>query len=52
MEEALELMLDPEVTLLPVVDGREVVGVVTRTDLVRLIEELESQNGENESAEQ
>lgn len=47
--DALELMLDPEVTLLPVVEGREVIGVVTRTDLVRLIEQLESQDDEAET---
>ncbi|MCS6825919.1 MAG: CBS domain-containing protein [Caldilinea sp.] len=41
LEEAMELMLDPKVTLLPVLDEGEVVGVVTRTDLVRLIEQLE-----------
>jgi CBS domain-containing protein len=52
VEDALEMMLDPEVTLLPVVEGREVVGVVTRTDLVHLIEELESQNGEDEATQE
>ncbi|HXF64665.1 MAG TPA: CBS domain-containing protein [Caldilineaceae bacterium] len=41
-EKALELMLDPEVTMLPVVENERVIGVVTRTDLVRLIETLES----------
>lgn len=41
LEHALELMLDPKVTMLPVLDGGKVVGVVTRTDLVRLIEQLE-----------
>ncbi len=51
VEDAIALMLDPEVTLLPVLNGREVLGVVTRTDLVRLIEELESQNGSTEDAE-
>jgi CBS domain-containing protein len=50
VEDALKMMLDPEVTLLPVVKGREVVGVVTRTDLVRLIEELESQNEEEDES--
>ncbi|MFN2203155.1 MAG: CBS domain-containing protein [Caldilineaceae bacterium] len=49
VEDALELMLDPEVTLLPVVRGREVIGVVTRTDLVRLIERLESQQEDGAS---
>jgi CBS domain-containing protein len=42
IEEALETMLNPEVTMLPVISGERVVGVVTRTDLVRLIETLEA----------
>lgn len=42
IHEALEMMLDPEITMLPVLEGDTLVGVVTRTDLVRLIEELES----------
>ena len=41
LEQAMELMLDPKVTMLPVLYNGEVVGVVTRTDLVRLIEKLE-----------
>ena len=49
VEDAIALMLDPEVTLLPVVENSAVVGVVTRTDLVRLIEKLESENGEEEN---
>ncbi|RIK57672.1 MAG: hypothetical protein DCC57_01595 [Chloroflexi bacterium] len=40
--EVLERMLDPEITMLPVLEGDTLVGVVTRTDLVRLIEALES----------
>ena len=40
--EALELMLDPEAVMLPVIEDEKVIGVVTRTDLVRLIERLES----------
>ena len=42
IDEALEIMLNPEVTMLPVVEGNRVIGVVTRTDLVRLIETLEA----------
>ena len=42
VEEALEIMLNPEVTMLPVVQATQVIGVVTRTDLVRLIETLEA----------
>jgi CBS domain-containing protein len=42
IEEALESMLSPEVTMLPVVEGGHVIGVVTRTDLLRLIESLEA----------
>jgi CBS domain-containing protein len=42
IEEALEAMLNPEVIMLPVVEQEQVIGVVTRTDLVRLIETLEA----------
>jgi CBS domain-containing protein len=42
IEEALEAMLNPEVTMLPVMENERVIGVVTRTDLVRLIEKLEA----------
>ena len=42
VEEALELMLDPETILLPVIVQDKLAGVLTRTDLVRLIEKLES----------
>lgn len=38
---AMELMSDPENSILPVLENDRVVGVVTRTDLVRLIERLE-----------
>jgi predicted transcriptional regulator len=38
---ALELMADPENSILPVLEGDRVVGVVSRTDLVRLIEQME-----------
>jgi CBS domain-containing protein/predicted enzyme related to lactoylglutathione lyase len=41
LEEAMEMMLDPQVTMLPVVDNDQVIGVVTRTNLVRLVERLE-----------
>ncbi|MBK8046616.1 MAG: CBS domain-containing protein [Anaerolineales bacterium] len=41
LEEVMELMLDPNVTVLPVVEGEQVVGIVTRNDIVRLIEQLE-----------
>ncbi len=46
--EALELMLDPETIMLPVLEGKKLVGVVTRTDLVQLIERLESAPDEGE----
>ena len=47
IDDALRTMLDPENFMLPVVDGGRVVGVVTRTDMVRMIEELEArENGE------
>jgi CBS domain-containing protein len=45
-DEALRLMLDAENFMLPVIDGGKVVGVVSRTDVVRLIERLESQGEE------
>jgi CBS domain-containing protein len=41
VEEAMEAMTNPENTLLPVVENGRVIGVVTRTDLVRLITRLE-----------
>ena len=41
MEKVMQIMLDPKVTLLPVIEHNQVIGVVTRTDLVRLIEQLE-----------
>lgn len=41
VEEAMEAMTNPENTLLPVVEKGRVIGVVTRTDLVRLITRLE-----------
>lgn len=41
LEQLLSLMAQPEITLLPVVEDERVIGVVTRTDLVRLIEQLE-----------
>ena len=41
VEEAMEAMTNPENTLLPVVENDRVIGVVTRTDLVRLITRLE-----------
>lgn len=42
VEEALEIMLHPENTMLPVLENDRLVGVITRTDLVRLIENLEA----------
>jgi CBS domain-containing protein len=50
IERALEAMLDPEVTLLPVIEDGRVIGVVTRTDLVRQIETLEAAPDEPPSA--
>jgi len=41
IEHAAELMIRPGHRYLPVVDKGKLVGIVTRTDLVRLIEELE-----------
>ena len=41
LETMMSLMERPEIVQLPVVEDERVVGVVTRTDLVRLIEKLE-----------
>lgn len=41
LEDLMRLMADAETILLPVMEAERVVGVVTRTDLVRLIEKLE-----------
>lgn len=41
VEGALELLAIPENTLLTILENEKVVGVVTRTDLVALIERLE-----------
>lgn len=41
LETIVEMMERPEIIQLPVVEEGRVIGVVTRTDLVRLIEQLE-----------
>ncbi len=41
ISEAMERMLDPEITMLAVVESGRVIGVVTRTDMIRVIEQLE-----------
>jgi CBS domain-containing protein len=41
LDTILALMSEPEVTMLPIVENDRVIGVVTRTDLVRLLEQLE-----------
>ena len=41
LEHAAELMVKPGHRSLPVVENGKLVGIVTRTDLVRVIEELE-----------
>jgi CBS domain-containing protein len=38
---AMERMLDPEITMLLVVENGQVIGVVTRTDMISVIEQLE-----------
>jgi len=40
-DEVMRRLLNPKLTLFPVIEGGRVVGVVTRTDVVRLIEQLE-----------
>ncbi len=47
VDAALDLLSNPEDMLLPVMEGEVVVGVVTRTHLVRLIEKLEGKLDEN-----
>ncbi len=41
LEEVMQTMLDPATASLPVVEAGKVIGIVTRTDLVRVIEKLE-----------
>lgn len=41
VDKAMAIMTNPENTMIPIIEGGVVVGVVTRTDLVRLIERLE-----------
>jgi CBS domain-containing protein len=41
VEQAMSIMSNPENTMLPIIEQGAVMGVVTRTDLVRLIEQLE-----------
>ncbi|MCB0123614.1 MAG: CBS domain-containing protein [Caldilineaceae bacterium] len=43
----LAIMSEPEKTMLPVVENNRVIGVVTRTDLVRVLEALEMAIEEN-----
>ena len=45
LEHAAELMVKPGHHSLPVVENGKLVGIVTRTDLVRVIEELEMEEG-------
>jgi CBS domain-containing protein len=46
VDEAMARMLDPQISTLVVVDNNAVIGVVTRTDIVGLLEGLESTNDE------
>jgi CBS domain-containing protein len=41
LERILAMMVEPETTMLPVVENGRVIGVITRTDLVRVLEQLE-----------
>lgn len=41
LDEVMDVMRDPANMSLPVVEGNQVVGIITRTDLVRVIERLE-----------
>lgn len=40
-EEVLKIMRNPAILSLPVLEDEQVIGIVTRTDLVRVIERLE-----------
>ncbi len=50
IEAAYDLLSKPDETLLPILDGEVVVGVVTRTDLVQLIGRLEGRLDEGATA--
>ena len=41
LEKLLTIMRKPEQTMVPVVEGNRVIGVVTRTDVVRVLDRLE-----------
>lgn len=41
LDEVMKVMIDPANTSLPVVEDNRIVGIITRTDLVRVIERLE-----------
>lgn len=41
LDAIIGMMSEPEETMLPVVENGKVVGVITRTDLVRVLEQLE-----------
>ena len=51
VEEALGIMLDPAIATLLVIAGDKLLGVVTRTDMVRLIETLESAPDDGEESD-
>jgi CBS domain-containing protein len=46
IDEAMARMLHPEITMLPVLEAGKVIGVITRTDIVRVLEQLETASGE------
>lgn len=50
LEKLLTLMRKPEQTMVPVVEGNRVIGVVTRTDVVRVLERLEMALEEDRAA--
>ena len=50
LEKLLTIMREPEQTMVPVVEGERVIGVVTRTDVVRVLERLEMALEEDRSA--
>lgn len=48
LDTILNMMREPEETMLPVVENGKVIGVITRTDLVRVLEQLEMASDEEQ----
>ncbi|MBV7331635.1 CBS domain-containing protein [Chloroflexi bacterium TSY] len=52
LETIIGMMEEPEIIQLPVIEEKKVIGVITRTDVVRLIEKLEMAPDTSEAPEQ